>query len=176
MALGQRLFITMSQGAECLQGTLWALIFLGILVGMVVSLLAGSPANDRQLDSRGWGTLLSRSCTGLAGEITRVNWESGYLVGIKWQQRLYCNMGIGFHLQVPPDGRISGTHKETPYGLLEISTVEQGMVSLFGVRSALFIAMNSEGRLYTTVSSPGQESARFTRLAAYTFEENNTKF
>jgi hypothetical protein len=38
-------------------------------------------------------------------------------------------------------------------GLLEISTVERGVVSLFGVKSALFIAMNSKGRLYTTVSS-----------------------
>ncbi|KAL0612568.1 Fibroblast growth factor 6 [Plecturocebus cupreus] len=160
MALGQRLFITMSQGAGRLQGTLWALIFLGILVGMVVSLPVGSRVNNTQLDSRGWGTLLSRSRTGLAGEIARVNWESGYLVGIKRQRRLYCNVGIGFHLQVPPDGRISGTHKETPYSLLEISTVERGVVSLFGVRSALFVAMNSEGRLYTTVSSPGQESAR----------------
>ncbi|XP_017401569.1 fibroblast growth factor 6 [Cebus imitator] len=159
MALGQRLFITMSQGAGRLQGTLWALIFLGILVGMVVSLPAGSRANNTQLDSRGWGTLLSRSRTGLAGEIARVNWESGYLVGIKRQRRLYCNVGIGFHLQVPPDGRISGTHKETPYSLLEISTVERGVVSLFGVRSALFVAMNSEGRLYATPSF--QEECKF---------------
>ncbi|KAK2101643.1 Fibroblast growth factor 6 [Saguinus oedipus] len=151
----------MSQGAGPLQGTLWALIFLGILVGMVVSLPAGFHANNMQLDSRGWGTLLSRSRTWLAGEINRVYWESGYLVGIKWQRRLYCNVGISFHLQVPPDGPISGTHKETllqtmaaldessSQGLLEISTVERGMVSLFGVRSAVFIAMNSEGRLYT---------------------------
>ncbi|XP_012311331.2 fibroblast growth factor 6 [Aotus nancymaae] len=159
MALGQRLFITMSQGAGRLQGTLWALVFLGILVGMVVSLPAGSRANNTQLDSRGWGTLLSRSRTGLAGEIARANWESGYLVGIKRQRRLYCNVGIGFHLQVPPDGRISGTHKETPYSLLEISTVERGVVSLFGVRSALFVAMNSEGRLYATPSF--QEECKF---------------
>lgn len=41
-------------------------------------------------------------------------------------------------------------------GLLEISTVEQGVVSLFGVRSALFVAMNRRGRLYTTVSASGQ--------------------
>ncbi|PNI36094.1 FGF6 isoform 2, partial [Pan troglodytes] len=30
-------------------------------------------------------------------------------------------------------------------------TVERGVVSLFGVRSALFVAMNSKGRLYATV-------------------------
>ncbi|XP_032502500.1 fibroblast growth factor 6 [Phocoena sinus] len=159
MALGQRQLITMSRGAGRLQGTLRALIFLGVLVGMVVPSPAGSRANGTLLASRGWGTLLSRSRAGLAGEIAGVNWESGYLVGIKRQRRLYCNVGIGFHLQVPPDGRISGTHEENPYSLLEISTVERGVVSLFGVKSALFVAMNSKGRLYTTPSF--QEECKF---------------
>ncbi|XP_021492717.1 fibroblast growth factor 6 [Meriones unguiculatus] len=159
MALGQRLFITMSRGAGRAQGTLQALFFLGVLVGMVVPSPAGARANGTLLDSRGWGTLLSRSRAGLAGEISGVNWESGYLVGIKRQRRLYCNVGIGFHLQVPPDGRISGTHEENPYSLLEISTVERGVVSLFGVKSALFIAMNRKGRLYTTPSF--QEECKF---------------
>ncbi|XP_045411242.1 fibroblast growth factor 6 [Lemur catta] len=159
MALGQRLFITMSRGAGRLQGTLRALVFLVVLVGMVVPSPAGTRANHTLLDTRGWGTLLSRSRAGLAGEIAGVNWESGYLVGIKRQRRLYCNVGIGFHLQVPPDGRISGTHEENPYSLLEISTVERGVVSLFGVRSALFVAMNSKGRLYATPSF--QEECKF---------------
>ncbi|XP_052577537.1 LOW QUALITY PROTEIN: fibroblast growth factor 6 [Peromyscus californicus insignis] len=153
------LFITMFQGVGRVQGTLQTLVFLGVLVGMVVPSPAGARANGTLLDSRGWGTLLSRSRAGLAGEISGVNWESGYLVGIKRQRRLYCNVGIGFHLQVPPDGRISGTHEENPYSLLEISTVERGVVSLFGVKSTLFIAMNSKGRLYTTPSF--QEECKF---------------
>lgn len=47
----------------------------------------------------------------------------------------------------------------TPYasfftiGLLEISPVERGVVSLFGVKSGLFVAMNSKGKLYGSVSS-----------------------
>ena len=36
-------------------------------------------------------------------------------------------------------------------GLIEISTVERGVVSLYGVKSELFVAMNSRGRLYGTV-------------------------
>ncbi|XP_027284018.1 fibroblast growth factor 6 [Cricetulus griseus] len=159
MALGQRLFITMFRVVGHGQGTLQALVFLGVLVGMVAPSPAGTRANGTLLDSRGWGTLLSRSRAGLAGEISGVNWESGYLVGIKRQRRLYCNVGIGFHLQVPPDGRISGTHEENPYSLLEISTVERGVVSLFGVKSTLFIAMNNKGRLYTTPSF--QEECKF---------------
>ncbi|XP_037704069.1 fibroblast growth factor 6 [Choloepus didactylus] len=159
MALGQRLLITMSRGAGRLQATLRALVFLGVLAGTVVPSPAGTRANSTLLDSRGWGTLLSRSRTGLAGDFAGVNWESGYLVGIKRQRRLYCNVGIGFHLQVAPDGRISGTHEENPYSLLEISTVERGVVSLFGLKSALFVAMNSKGRLYTTPSF--QEECKF---------------
>lgn len=123
MALGQRQLITMSRGAGRLQGTLRALIFLGVLVGMVVPSPAGSRANGTLVASRGWGTLLSRSRAGLAGEIAGVNWESGYLVGIKRQRRLYCNVGIGFHLQVPPDGRISGTHEENPYSECQLQPV-----------------------------------------------------
>ncbi|KAK6319843.1 hypothetical protein J4Q44_G00089500 [Coregonus suidteri] len=33
-------------------------------------------------------------------------------------------------------------------GLLEISPVERGVVTIFGVRSGLFLAMNSKGKLY----------------------------
>ncbi|NXV80147.1 FGF4 factor, partial [Atlantisia rogersi] len=42
----------------------------------------------------------------------------------------------------PPDSCISSV------GLLEISPVERGVVSIFGVRSGLFVAMNSKGKLY----------------------------
>ncbi|NWW42598.1 FGF4 factor, partial [Pedionomus torquatus] len=42
----------------------------------------------------------------------------------------------------PPHSRVS------PVGLLEISPVERGVVSIFGVRSGLFVAMNSKGKLY----------------------------
>ncbi|XP_009332867.1 PREDICTED: fibroblast growth factor 4 [Pygoscelis adeliae] len=38
-----------------------------------------------------------------------------------------------------------GQHMEC---LLEISPVERGVVSIFGVRSGLFVAMNSKGKLY----------------------------
>lgn len=47
----------------------------------------------------------------------------------------------------PPDSCVSSV------GLLEISPVERGVVSIFGVRSGLFVAMNSKGKLYGSVSS-----------------------
>ncbi|XP_056138412.1 fibroblast growth factor 4-like [Lampris incognitus] len=74
--------------------------------------------------------------------------DGDYLMGIKRLRRLYCNVGIGFHIQVLPDGKITGVHSEDRYSLLEISPVERGVVSLFGVRSGLFIAMSNKGKLY----------------------------
>ncbi|KAF7650774.1 hypothetical protein LDENG_00120610 [Lucifuga dentata] len=79
-------------------------------------------------------------------EVTVSN--GGYLLGIKRLRRLYCNVGIGFHVQVLPDGKITGVHNENRYSLLEISPVEKGVVTLFGMRSRLFVAMNNKGKLY----------------------------
>uniref|UniRef100_A0A3Q3W144 Fibroblast growth factor n=1 Tax=Mola mola TaxID=94237 RepID=A0A3Q3W144_MOLML len=112
--------------------------------------LPSSRTNATSLEKR-WETLFSRSVLGISGEKPDLNWESDYLLGIKRVRRLYCNVGIGFHLQILPDGRINGVHNENQYSLIEISTVERGVVSLYGVRSELFVAMNSRGRLYGTV-------------------------
>ncbi|CAL8386913.1 unnamed protein product [Boreogadus saida] len=84
------------------------------------------------------------------GEREQRRWESDYLLGIKRVHRLYCNVGIGFHLQVRPDGSVNGVHRENLHSLIEISTVDRGVVSLFGVQSRRFVAMNRRGRLYGT--------------------------
>ncbi|XP_053734739.1 fibroblast growth factor 4B-like [Synchiropus splendidus] len=72
----------------------------------------------------------------------------GYMLGIKRVRRLYCNVGIGFHIQVSPNGKIRGAHDENRYTLLEISPVKTGVVTLYGLRSSLFIAMTDQGKLY----------------------------
>ncbi|XP_029297015.1 fibroblast growth factor 4-like [Cottoperca gobio] len=74
--------------------------------------------------------------------------DGEYLLGIKRLRRLYCNVGIGFHIQVLPNGKITGVHNENRYSLLEMSPVERGVLTLFGVRSGLFIAMSDKGKLY----------------------------
>lgn len=40
-----------------------------------------------------------------------------------------------------------------PPGLLELSPVERGVVSIFGVASRFFVAMSSKGKLYGSVST-----------------------
>uniref|UniRef100_A0A8C6SU48 Fibroblast growth factor n=1 Tax=Neogobius melanostomus TaxID=47308 RepID=A0A8C6SU48_9GOBI len=102
----------------------------------------------RALQSR-WEALYSRSLARIPGEKRdEISRDSGYLLGIKRLRRLYCNVGIGFHIQVLPDGRITGVHNENRYSLLQISPVERGVVTLLGVRSGLFVAMNRRGKLY----------------------------
>ncbi|XP_036813657.1 fibroblast growth factor 6 isoform X2 [Oncorhynchus mykiss] len=139
--------------------TLTAIVLLGYLVGIVSSYPIPSRTNATLLEKR-WETLFSRSILGISGERSDLNWESDYLLGIKRVRRLYCNVGIGFHLQVLPDGRINGVHNENQYSLLEISTVERGVVSLYGVKSELFVAMNGRGRLYGTSSMMSASSER----------------
>ncbi|XP_077178196.1 fibroblast growth factor 4 isoform X2 [Paroedura picta] len=126
-----------------------------LLLGLLSPWLAGrclppsapQPRNDSSLEWR-WESLFSRSMARLPGDRKEANRDGDYLLGIKRLRRLYCNVGIGFHIQVLPDGRIHGTHNENRYSLLEISPVERGVVSIFGVKSGLFVAMNSKGKLY----------------------------
>ncbi|KAM6895378.1 fibroblast growth factor 6-like [Xenentodon cancila] len=149
MATAQRCHYSMNCGA----GTHWTLpavfVMWTSLWGIVLSYPIPSRTNATLLEKK-WETLFSRSYLGINGGKSELNWESDYLQGIKRVRRLYCNVGIGFHLQVLPDGRISGVHSENPYSLIEVSTVDTGVISLFGVRSELFVAMNSRGRLYGT--------------------------
>lgn len=52
-------------------------------------------------------------------------------------------------------------------GLLEISPVERGIVTIFGVRSGLFLAMNSKGKLYGSVSIHAMFSGTYFWVTTY---------
>ncbi|KAF7694197.1 fibroblast growth factor 6b [Silurus meridionalis] len=144
MAIARRSFASMVREAGA-RWTLGAVLLLGLLTEIGPP---GAGASNGTWPERRWESLLSRSVLAISGERAETSWESDYLMGIKRVRRLYCNVGIGFHLQVFPDGRISGVHDENQYSLIEISAVERGVVSLYGVKSELFVAMSSRGRLY----------------------------
>uniref|UniRef100_A0A8C5WEV6 Fibroblast growth factor n=1 Tax=Leptobrachium leishanense TaxID=445787 RepID=A0A8C5WEV6_9ANUR len=129
------------------QSALVPILLLGLLLGMVHCIPLPGTQRNETVDPR-WESLFSRSMARIPRERKDMNRESDYLLGIKRLRRLYCNVGIGFHIQVLPDGRINGMHNENRYSLLEISPVEVGVVSLFGVKSGLFVAMNGKGKLY----------------------------
>ncbi|XP_007655811.2 fibroblast growth factor 6 [Ornithorhynchus anatinus] len=139
----------MAHGAG-VPATFPALLVLGLLAST-----AGARAPGSRLEG-GRPALAAGPGAGLAGGR---GWERDYWTGVRRRRRLYCGVGIGFHLQVHPDGRVSGTHRESPYSLLEISAVERGVVSLFGVESLLFVAMDKRGRLYG--SAGFQEECKF---------------
>lgn len=82
-----------------------------LVLGLVASSVRCAPLPVE----RRWETLYSRSLARIPGEKRDVNRDSDYLTGIKRLRRLYCNVGIGFHLQVLPDGRITGVHNENLY-------------------------------------------------------------
>uniref|UniRef100_A0A8C6L1E6 Fibroblast growth factor 6 n=1 Tax=Nothobranchius furzeri TaxID=105023 RepID=A0A8C6L1E6_NOTFU len=115
--IAQRCLYSMRSGA----GTHWpgpaALVLWTSLWGIASPYPIPSRTNATLLERR-WETLFSRSYLGINGGKSELNWESDYLQGIKRVRRLYCNVGIGFHLQVLPDGRISGVHSENPYSEL----------------------------------------------------------
>lgn len=127
-------------------GSLAALRTL-LVLGLVTGLVGCAPGLNRTAER--WEALYSRSLARIPGEKrAETNRDSDYLLGIKRLRRLYCNVGIGFHIQVLPDGRITGVHNENRHSLLQISPVERGVVTLLGVRSGLFVAMNRRGKLY----------------------------
>lgn len=47
--------------------------------------------------------------------------DGEYLLGIKRLRRLYCNVGIGFHIQVLPNGKVTGVHTESRYSKIWVS-------------------------------------------------------
>ncbi|XP_063166441.1 fibroblast growth factor 5 [Candoia aspera] len=80
---------------------------------------------------------------------------------------LYCRVGIGFHLQIHPDGQVNGSHQGSLLSILEIFAVSQGIVGIRGVFSNKFLAMSKKGKLHA--------SAKFTDDCKFRerFQENS---
>ncbi|OWJ99543.1 hypothetical protein Celaphus_00009564 [Cervus elaphus hippelaphus] len=65
--------------------------------------------------------------------------------------KLYSRQG--YHLQLQADGTIDGTKDEdSTYTLFNLIPVGLRVVAIQGVQTKLYLAMNSEGYLYTSVS------------------------
>ncbi|KAG7243237.1 hypothetical protein INR49_011928, partial [Caranx melampygus] len=116
MAIAQRCLYSMSSGART-HGRCQQLLYCGLLSGGSLHLIRFRAGLMRLCWKRS-----GRPCfplyLGIAGGKSELNWESDYLQGIKRVRRLYCNVGIGFTLQVLPDGRISGAHNENKHSEL----------------------------------------------------------
>ncbi|GCC31593.1 fibroblast growth factor 5 isoform X1 [Chiloscyllium punctatum] len=97
--------------------------------------------------------------------------------------RLYCRVGIGFHLQIQPDGKVSGSHEANLFSILEIFAVSQGIVGIRGIFSNRFLAMNKKGKLHATTKFTNecifteryQENSYNTYASATYKSENNSR-
>lgn len=88
-----------------------------LILGLVTGLAGCAPGLNGTADR--WEALYSRSLARIPGEKREeIRRDSDYLLGIKRLRRLYCNVGIGFHIQVLPDGRITGVHNENRHSKL----------------------------------------------------------
>ncbi|XP_061081729.1 fibroblast growth factor 4 [Conger conger] len=61
------------------------------------------------------------------------------------KQLLYCRIGIGYHLQILPNGTVGGVHEHTEYSWLKVFAMEQGVVGVQGLESGLYLSMNKDG-------------------------------
>uniref|UniRef100_A0A3B4WJA6 Fibroblast growth factor n=1 Tax=Seriola lalandi dorsalis TaxID=1841481 RepID=A0A3B4WJA6_SERLL len=61
------------------------------------------------------------------------------------QQLLYCRVGIGYHLQILPNGSVGGVHKPTEYSWLKMFAMKHGVVGIKGVKSGLYLSMSGQG-------------------------------
>ncbi|XP_013855224.1 fibroblast growth factor 4 isoform X2 [Austrofundulus limnaeus] len=66
-------------------------------------------------------------------------------------QLLYCRAGIGFHLQILPDGSVEGVHRPTQYCWLTLFSMNRGVVGIKGVQSGLYLCMDEDGLAYGEV-------------------------
>ncbi|XP_028929546.1 fibroblast growth factor 5 [Ornithorhynchus anatinus] len=105
----------------------------------------GRSRTIRRTGGRGAGRRAGRPGTGRGASRRLRAGPSGRRTG-----RLYCRAGIGFHLQLHPDGRVSGSHEADPLSVLEIFAVSQGIVGIRGVFSNTFLAMSKKGKLHAS--------------------------
>uniref|UniRef100_A0A3P9KM50 Fibroblast growth factor n=1 Tax=Oryzias latipes TaxID=8090 RepID=A0A3P9KM50_ORYLA len=72
------------------------------------------------------------------------------LLDYRLPTRLYCRNG-GHHLQIPPDGTVRGERDERDAHIfLKLKAVDRGVVIIQGTESQRYLAMNDEGRLYSS--------------------------
>uniref|UniRef100_A0AAY4D7H3 FGF n=1 Tax=Denticeps clupeoides TaxID=299321 RepID=A0AAY4D7H3_9TELE len=78
----------------------------------------------------------------------------------------------GFYLQMQPDGTVSGTKDEnSDYTLFNLIPVGLRVVAIQGVKAGLYVAMNGEGFLYSSVRSSSFSLCMYKEPSLHEIEE-----
>ncbi|KAL0963889.1 hypothetical protein UPYG_G00314940 [Umbra pygmaea] len=67
------------------------------------------------------------------------------------QQLLYCNVGIGYHLQIQSNGTIRGVHEPNEHCFLKVFAMMRGVVGIRGIKSGLYLCMSQDGLAHGAV-------------------------
>ncbi|XP_074850402.1 fibroblast growth factor 10 [Carettochelys insculpta] len=113
----------------------------GCLLLLLVLLSAGSVTCQ---DTRAPGAANASSAAAGAGRHVR---SYNHLQGdVRWRKLYSYNK---FFLRIEKNGTVSGTKKENcPFSILEITSVEIGVVAVKSINSNYYLAMNKKGRVY----------------------------
>ncbi|XP_019910069.1 fibroblast growth factor 4A isoform X3 [Esox lucius] len=70
------------------------------------------------------------------------------------QQLLYCQVGIGYHLQILSNGTIGGVHEPNEHSFLKLFAMRRGgVVGIRGIKSGLYLCMSREGVAHGAAST-----------------------
>lgn len=112
----QQLFFSLTSGSEKQKMmSSWFKIpwlFYGIILCDFLVPFQVVSSQGQMIENKGTVPFGSRTC---CSKRETTNTDEEYLLGIKRIRRLYCNIGIGFHIQVLPTGKITGVHHENRY-------------------------------------------------------------
>ncbi|KAK0136015.1 Fibroblast growth factor 4 [Merluccius polli] len=68
--------------------------------------------------------------------------------GVAKKHFLYCRVGIGFHLQILPNGSVGGVHIPTEHCNMRVFAMKHGVVGIRGVTAGLYLCMQADGVVY----------------------------
>uniref|UniRef100_A0A3Q2YPJ3 Fibroblast growth factor n=1 Tax=Hippocampus comes TaxID=109280 RepID=A0A3Q2YPJ3_HIPCM len=122
------------------------LVFTFLILPQSLPLLIGACCNGKETEARQneAGTDRGQKSKGLAGRHVR---SYNHLQGDIRRRKLFSFQK--FFLRIDKNGRVNGTKsKDDPLSILEITSVDVGVVAIKGLNSNYYLAISRKGELY----------------------------
>ncbi|XP_004415910.1 PREDICTED: fibroblast growth factor 10 [Odobenus rosmarus divergens] len=102
--------------------------------------------NSSSSSSSSWSSASSSSFSSPASAGRHVRSYNHLQGDVRWRKLFSFTK---YFLKIEKNGKVSGTKKENcPYSILEITSVEIGVVAVKAINSNYYLAMNKKGKLY----------------------------